>query len=93
MEKSKVITTLTSTSCNLNINENGKQFEENKYRGMICLLLHLTASRTDSIFVVCICVRFQASPKESNFSAIMRIMRYLTGTPNVYMVPKGKIVT
>ena len=53
------------------------------YRGMIGSLLYLTASRPDIMFSVCLCARFQSSPKESHLIAVKRILRYLRGSPNL----------
>ena len=50
---------------------------------MIVSLLYLTTSRPDIQFGVCLCVRFQANPKESHFEAAKRIIKYLKGTTNV----------
>ncbi|PKA49894.1 Retrovirus-related Pol polyprotein from transposon TNT 1-94 [Apostasia shenzhenica] len=47
---------------------------------MIGSLLYLTASRPDIVFSVCMCARFQSSPKESHLTAVKRIFRYLVGT-------------
>lgn len=58
--------------------------------GMIGSLLHLTASRPDIIFSVCLCARFQSNPKESHLSTIKRIFRYLCGTRTLgHWYPKG----
>jgi len=35
------------------------------------------------MFIVCLCARFQASPKESHLTCVKRIFRYLTGTKNL----------
>ena len=60
------------------------------YRGMIRSLLYLTASRPDIMYSVCLCARFQSSPKESHLSAIKRILRYLKGTMEIDLwYPKG----
>ncbi|CAL9106777.1 unnamed protein product, partial [Musa textilis] len=50
---------------------------------MIGSLLYLTATRSDIMFSVGLCVRFQADPKLSHLKAIKRILRYLKGTPNL----------
>ena len=50
---------------------------------MIGSLLYLTASRPDIMFSVCLCARFQSSPKESHLIAVKRILRYLRGSPNL----------
>ncbi|PKA55642.1 Retrovirus-related Pol polyprotein from transposon TNT 1-94 [Apostasia shenzhenica] len=47
---------------------------------MIGSLLYLTASRPDIVFSVCMCARFQSSPKESHLIVVKRIFRYLVGT-------------
>lgn len=47
---------------------------------MIGSLLYLTASRPDIQFVVCLCARFQASPRASHQQAIKRILRYIYTT-------------
>ena len=50
---------------------------------MIGSLLYLTSSRPDIQFCVCLCARFQASPKESHLTTIKRIFRYLGGTQDI----------
>ena len=57
---------------------------------MIGSLLYVTVSRPDAMFSVCMCARFQASPRESHLKAIKRILRYLKHTQNVGLCyPKG----
>jgi hypothetical protein len=42
------------------------------------------------MFSVCMCARFQASPREAHLKATKRILRYLKHTPNVGLwYPKG----
>ena len=50
---------------------------------MIGSLLYLTSSRPDIQFSVCLCARFQASPRESHLTAVKRIFRYLAGTQDI----------
>ena len=50
---------------------------------MIGSLLYLTSSRPDVQFCVCLCVRFQASPKESHLTPVKWIFRYLVGTQDI----------
>ncbi|GJZ27378.1 retrovirus-related pol polyprotein from transposon TNT 1-94 [Tanacetum coccineum] len=66
---------------NLGPDLNGKVVNETQYRGMIGSLMYLTANRPDIQFSTCLCVRYQANPKESHLIAIKRIFRYLKGTP------------
>ncbi|GJW30289.1 hypothetical protein Tco_0047164 [Tanacetum coccineum] len=50
---------------------------------MIGCLMYLTASRPDIMFVVCLCARFQVTPKVSHLHAVKRIFRYLKHQPNL----------
>jgi hypothetical protein len=64
--------------------------DQKLYRSMIRSLLYVTVSRPNVIFSVCMCARFQASPKESHLNATKRILRYLKHTQNVRLwYPKG----
>jgi hypothetical protein len=49
---------------------------------MIGSLLYLMATRPDIQFSVCLCARFQASPRTSHRQAVKRIFRYLPNTPD-----------
>ncbi|GMI85146.1 hypothetical protein HRI_002183900 [Hibiscus trionum] len=72
-----------SSSIKLDKDEGGKCVDSKLYRSMIGSLLYLTASRPDIMFSVCLCARFQASPRESHLVAIERIFRYLRDTPTL----------
>jgi hypothetical protein len=48
---------------------------------MIGSLLYLTATRPDIQFSVCLCARFQASPRTSHRQAVKLIFTYLHHTP------------
>ncbi|GJZ25113.1 hypothetical protein Tco_0562572 [Tanacetum coccineum] len=52
-------------------------------RSMIGSLMYVTASRSDIMFAVCACSRFQVTPKTSHLSAVKRIFRYLKGKPKL----------
>ena len=57
---------------------------------MIGSLVYLCASRPDIMLSVCMCARFQATPKESHHQAVKRILRYLAHTPTLGLwYPKG----
>ena len=71
------------SSIKLDMDEKGKLANQTKYRGMIGSLLYLTASRPDIMYSVCLCARFQESPKESHLHVIKRIFRYLKGTIDI----------
>ena len=80
MENLKPINTPMGTSTTLDADLEGKLVDAKQFRGMIGSLLYLTSSKLDIQFFVCLCARFQASPRESHLTAIKRIFRYLAGT-------------
>jgi len=83
MEDCKEAATPIATNCLMDADEAGQPVDSTKYRGLIGSLLYLTTSRPNIQFGVCLCVRFQANPKESHFKAAKRILKYLKGTTNV----------
>ena len=90
MSNSKAISTLMGTNGNLGSDASGNMVDQKLCRSMIVSLLYVTASRPDVIFSVCMCARFQASPRESHLKAIKRILRYLKHTQNLSLwYPKG----
>jgi hypothetical protein len=82
MEDSKAMTTPMSTTIALDADEEGEHVDQKEYRSMIGSLLYLTAMRSDIEFSVCLCPRFQVSPRTSHWQAVKRIFRYLRHTPN-----------
>ncbi|GJV26303.1 retrovirus-related pol polyprotein from transposon TNT 1-94 [Tanacetum coccineum] len=60
----------------------GIHVDQNWFRSMVGSIMYLTASRPDLIFVVCMCVRYQASPTKKHLEALKRVFRYLRGTIN-----------
>ena len=72
-----------ATTTKLGKDENAKPVEEKRYRGMIGSLLYLTASRPDIMYSVCVCARFQSSPKESHLHAVKKNLKYLKRTMNL----------
>jgi hypothetical protein len=83
MIDSKAISTPIGTNGNLDSDVSGNMVDQKLYRSMLGSLLYVTASRTDVMFSVCMCARFQTSPRESHLKAIKRILRYLKHTQNV----------
>lgn len=67
------------TNGNLEKKENGKDVDVKKYRCMIGSLLYLSAFRPNIIFSVCMCSRYQSTPKESHLKPVKCIIRYLHG--------------
>ncbi|XP_031091010.1 secreted RxLR effector protein 161-like [Ipomoea triloba] len=66
----------------MDIDNEGKEVDQTKYRGIIGSLLYLTASRPDISFAG-VCARFQANLKESHLSAAKKILRYLKGMQSI----------
>ena len=65
MDDAKAISTPMGTYGNLDSDASGNMVNQKMYRSMIGNLLYVTASRLDVMFSVCMCARFQASPRES----------------------------
>ncbi|GJW91372.1 ribonuclease H-like domain-containing protein, partial [Tanacetum coccineum] len=63
--------------------EEGEAVDVHLYRSMIGCLMYLTASRPDIMFAVCLCARFQVTPKVSHMHAVKRIFRYLKHQPKL----------
>nr|CAH67269.1 OSIGBa0145C12.6 [Oryza sativa] len=74
MENCKPISTPIGSTAVLDPDEDGEAVDQKEYRSMIRSLLYLTASRPDIQFLVCLCARFQASPRASHRRAIKRII-------------------
>ena len=70
-------------SLKLDSDPNDKKVDVTLYRGMMGSLLYLTTSRLDIMLNVCLCVKYQVNPKESQFSTIKHIMKYLIGTQHM----------
>jgi hypothetical protein len=83
MDNSKPIKTPMATNAHLDLDEGGKSVDLMLYRSMIASLLYITASMPDIMFSVCMCARFQTSPKECHMMVVKRILQYLRQTPNL----------
>jgi hypothetical protein len=82
LENAKPIKTPMATNGHLDL-EGGTMVDQKLYRSIIGSLLYITASRPDVMFSVCMCARFQASPREIHLKATKIILRYLKYTPNI----------
>jgi hypothetical protein len=90
MYKAKSIKTPIGTNCHLDLDLDVISADKKVYRSMVESLLYLCASRPDIMLSVCMCARFQATPKDCHLSVVKRIMRYLVLTPNLGLwYPKG----
>jgi hypothetical protein len=83
MSDSKAFSTPLSPNTKIDSDEKGTGVDQRLYRGIIGSLLYVAASRPDIMFSVCVCARFQVSPKESHLKAVKRILRYLKGTEDL----------
>ncbi|WVZ52455.1 hypothetical protein U9M48_003510 [Paspalum notatum var. saurae] len=90
MGDSKPMTTPMSTNTALDADEDGEAVDQKKFRGMIGSLLYLTATRPDIQFAVCLCARYQVSPRTSHRQVVKRIFRLqIEGVDNALI--KGEI--
>ena len=83
MKSSKIISTPITFFCKLEKDEHGKNIDSKLYRDMIDSLLYLIASRSDIMFSVCMCTRYQSNFKKSHLNAVKRIFRYLKEIQNL----------
>jgi hypothetical protein len=89
MVNAKPIKTPKPTNGHLDLGKDGKAIDQKVYCSMIGSLLYLCASRPNIMLSVCMCARFQASPKECHLMAV-KSLRYLVHTPNFGLwYPKG----
>ena len=63
--------------------EEDEDVDVHLYRSMIGSLMYLTALRPDIMYAVCVCARFQVTPKTSHLHAVKRIFRYLKAKPHL----------
>ena len=74
MEDAKHTSTPMGTLTKLDSDEEGKSVDIKFHRSMIRSLLYLTASRSDIIFSVCLCAKFQSNHKESHVIAVKNLL-------------------
>jgi hypothetical protein len=90
LENAKSIKTPMATNGHLDLDEGGTIVDQKLFRSIIDSLLYIIAFSPDVMFSVCMCARFQASPREVHLKAAKRILRYLKHTPNIGLwYPKG----
>jgi len=58
LEDCKVMNTPMHPTCTLSKEDTRSKVDQKLYRGMICSLLYVTASRLDILFSVCLCAIF-----------------------------------
>nr|GEZ07952.1 putative ribonuclease H-like domain-containing protein [Tanacetum cinerariifolium] len=79
----KPASTPIDTEKPLHKDPDGEDVDVHTYRSMIGSLMYLTSSRPDIMFAICVCARFQVTPKASHLHAVKRIFRYLKGKPHL----------
>ncbi|WVZ52635.1 hypothetical protein U9M48_003676 [Paspalum notatum var. saurae] len=84
MGDSKPMTTPMSTNMVLDADEDGEAVDQKEFRWMINSLLYLTATRPDIQFAVCLCARYQASPRTSHHQAVKRIFSYRQAVKRIF---------
>jgi hypothetical protein len=90
MDECKPNKTPMPSNGHLHLDEGGKLVDQTLYHSMIGSLLYLIASSPNIMFSVCMCARFQASPKEAHLVVVKRILKYLKHTPSIGLwYPKG----
>ena len=80
MDDAKAISTPMRTNGSLDSDASGNMVDQKMYWSMNGSLLYVIVSRPDVMFSICMCARFQASPRESHLNATKRILRYLKHT-------------
>ncbi|GJR38869.1 retrovirus-related pol polyprotein from transposon TNT 1-94 [Tanacetum coccineum] len=73
MENCELADTPMVEKSKLDEDPHGKAVDPTRYRRIIDILMYLTASRPDLVFVVCMCARYQAKPTEKHLHAVKRI--------------------
>ncbi|WVZ93392.1 hypothetical protein U9M48_039374 [Paspalum notatum var. saurae] len=74
---SKPMTTPMSTNMVLDVDKDREAVDQKEFRGMVGSLLYLTATRPDIQFAVCLCARYQASPRTSHRQAVKPFSGFL----------------
>jgi hypothetical protein len=70
MVELKPMSTPISMATSQDLDENSEAIDQREYRIMIGFLLYLMATQSNIQFVVCLCARFQASPRSSHWTIV-----------------------
>jgi hypothetical protein len=90
MDNAKLIKNSMGINGHLDLDMDGTSVDQKVYRSMIGSLLYLCSCRPDIMLSVCMCARFQTTPKDCHLRVVKRIMIYLVLTPNLGLwYPKG----
>jgi hypothetical protein len=80
MVGAKPVSTPMSKMTPLDPDEDGEAANQREYKSMIGSLLYLMVTRLGIQFAVCLCARFQASPRTLHHQAVQRIFKFLKQT-------------
>jgi hypothetical protein len=78
MGEAKPLSTPMSTTMTLDEDKEGEAVDQKEYQSMIRSLLYLMAMRPDIQFAVCLCARFQSSPRTSHRQADPQVPSFHT---------------
>ena len=74
----------------LGLHKESTKVDATQYKAIIGSLLSLTVYRSDIMFNVCVCKRFQQESREVHLTTIKRIFRYFIRTPNLGLLLKRR---
>jgi hypothetical protein len=80
MVELKPMSTPMITGTMLDPDENDEIVDQREYMSMIGSLMYLTVTRSDIPLILCLCARFQFSPRSSHRTSVQRTSRYLKHT-------------
>jgi hypothetical protein len=90
IDKVKPIKTPMGTNGHLDFDLGSTSVDQKVYHSIIESLFYLCAFMSDIMLSVCMCVRFQATPKDYHLRVVKRIIMYLVLTPKLRLwYPKG----
>ncbi|GJS41722.1 uncharacterized mitochondrial protein-like protein [Tanacetum coccineum] len=74
MESSDPVDTPMVEKSKLDSDQQGKEVDPTRYRGMIGSLMYLTSSRPGLVFAICMYARYQAKPTEKHLHALLLML-------------------
>lgn len=77
----KEVDTPLETSVKLEPHVGDKLQDQRRYRQILGKIIYLIVTRPDIIFAVSVVSQFMQDPRTTYWPAIMKILRYLKGTP------------
>jgi Reverse transcriptase (RNA-dependent DNA polymerase) len=81
MLECKPTDTPTVQNVKLDVNKEQESMNKERYQRLVGKLIYLSHTRPDIAYVVSVVSQFMHNPSEEHMDAVMRIVRYLKGTP------------